>query len=164
MKEAYLALAGRIRGELKDLSGVVGRTQAIWDHVGRSQDDYYVDATALNLHSFYGGVERLLELIANVVDRTKPAGASWHQELLHQMAAEIPGVRPAVLAAPTRDRLDRYRGFRHVVRNVYTYNLDPEQVGLLVKQLPATMAVVERDLLAFADFLEALAQADEEPR
>ncbi|WP_416672242.1 ribonuclease toxin HepT-like protein [Egbenema bharatensis] len=44
----------------------------------------------------------------------------------------IPSVRPAVLSFETRDRLDRYRGFRHVVRNVYTFNLDPEQIGLLI--------------------------------
>jgi len=164
MKEAYLALVGRIRRELVDLSAVARRTQAIWDHAGRNKDDYYVDATALNLHSFYAGVERLLELIANVIDRTKPTGASWHQELLHQMTADIPGVRPAVLASSTRDRLDRYRGFRHVVRNVYTYNLDPEQVGLLVKQLPATMAALEGDLLAFADFLEKVADSGRSER
>jgi hypothetical protein len=42
---------------------------------------------------------------------------------------------------------------------VYTYNLDPGQVGLLDKQLPATMAAVEGDLLAFAGFLESVAES-----
>ncbi len=67
-------------------------------------------------------------------------------------------MRPAVLTAATRERLDRYRGFRHVVRNVYTYSLDRSQVEALVQGLPATLERCTAELLAFADFLEDLAQ------
>ncbi len=156
MKEAYLAVAGRIRQELQELAQVVERTTNIWQQASQSADDYYVDATALNLHGFYAGMERVFEVIADRVDRAKPAGANWHQELLHQMASEIPGIRPPVLSLPVRDRLDRYRGFRHVVRNVYTFNLDPEQVEVLVRQLQPTMEQVSQELLALAEFLEKL--------
>ena len=150
-------IAGRIRAESQELARVVERTDRIWQQALTSSDDYYVDATALNLHGFYAGLERLLEIIADGVDQAKPGGAHWHDELLRQMAAEIPGVRPPVLSQETRDRLDRYRGFRHVVRNVYTYNLDPEQIGVLVKQLAPTMARVAHELTAFAEFLEQVA-------
>lgn len=160
MKETYLAVAGRIRRELQELAQVVERTSNIWQKASRTNDDYYVDATALNLHGFYAGIERIFEIIADRVDRTKPAGANWHQELLHQMASEIPSVRPPVLGLPVRDRLDRYRGFRHVVRNVYTFNLDPEQVEVLVRQLQPTMEQVSKELLAFADLLEKLGTED----
>lgn len=160
MKETYLAVAGRIRRELQELAQVVERTADIWRQASRSTDDYYVDATALNLHGFYAGLERVFEVIADRVDRTKPTGANWHQELLHQMASEIPSVRPPVLSLAVRDRLDRYRGFRHVVRNVYTFNLDPEQVEVLVGQLQPTMEQVSQELLAFADFLEQLGVGD----
>lgn len=158
MKEVYRAIAGRIRMELQELARVVDRTRNIWRQAAVSTDDYYVDATALNLHGFYAGIERLLEVIADGIDQTRPSGPHWHQELLRQMAAEIPDVRPPVLSLETRDRLDRYRGFRHVVRNVYTFNLDVEQVEVLVRQLPATVEQVSRELLAFADFLEQLAE------
>ena len=157
MNGIYRTIAGRIRAESQELARVVERTDRIWQQALTSSDDYYVDATALNLHGFYAGLERLLEIIADGVDQAKPGGAHWHDELLRQMAAEIPGVRPPVLSQETRDRLDRYRGFRHVVRNVYTYNLDPEQIGVLVKQLAPTMARVAHELTAFADFLEQVA-------
>ena len=156
MNGIYRTIVGRIRVDLQELARVVERTGRIWQQALVSPDDYYVDATALNLHGFYAGLERLLEIIAEGVDQAKPAGAHWHDDLLRQMAAEIPGVRPPVLSQETRERLDRYRGFRHVVRNVYTYNLDPEQVGVLVKQLAPTMARVSQDLVAFADFLEQM--------
>jgi hypothetical protein len=156
MNGIYRTIAGRIRVDLQELARVVERTGRIWQQALVSPDDYYVDATALNLHGFYAGLERLLEIIAEGVDQAKPAGAHWHDDSLRQMAAEVPGVRPPVLSQETRQRLDRYRGFRHVVRNVYTYNLDPEQIGMLVKQLAPTMARVSQELAAFADFLEQM--------
>ena len=156
MNGIYRTIAGRIRVDLQELARVVERTSRIWQQALAATDDYYVDATALNLHGFYAGLERLLEIIADGVDQAKPAGAHWHDDLLRQMAAEVPGVRPPVLSQETRERLDRYRGFRHVVRNVYTYNLDPEQIGVLVKQLAPTMVRVSQDLAAFADFLEQM--------
>lgn len=130
MRATYLAIAGRIRRELQELAQVVERTERIWQRgqagSGDSEDNYHVDAVALNLHGFYAGIERLLEVIAAGIDQTKPAGANWHRELLQQLSADIVSVRPAVLSSQCRDSLDRYRGFRHVVRNVYTFNLDPE--------------------------------------
>lgn len=154
MKEVYLAIAGRIRSELQDIQHVVDRTLAIWEQAGGSTGDYYVDAAALNLHGFYAGLERLFEVIADGIDRSKPSGPNWHQELLRQMGAELSGVRPAVLSPEARDQLDRYRGFRHVVRNVYTFSLDQGQIGLLVGQLQRVMELVNEELLAFAGFLD----------
>jgi uncharacterized protein YutE (UPF0331/DUF86 family) len=158
MKKVYRAIAGRIRTELQELAQVVERTTHIWQQAVASADDYYVDAAALNLHGFYAGIERVLEIIADGIDQVKPSGPYWHQELLRQMAAEIPSVRPPVLSLETRDRLDRYRGFRHVVRNVYTFNFDAEQIEVLVKQLLPTIEQVSRELLGFAEFLEQLAE------
>ena len=157
MNGKYLALSGRIRQELEELANVVRRTERIWEQAGRSSDDYYVDATALNLHGFYAGLERIFELIADGVDQAKPDGAHWHQNLLRQMSVEMPGVRPAVITPQSRDQLNKYRGFRHVVRNVYTYNLDAALIDLLVKQLPDVAAKTGQALLDFAALLEQIA-------
>ena len=157
MNGKYLALSGRIRQELEELANVVRRTERIWEQAGRSSDDYYVDATALNLHGFYAGLERIFELIADGVDQAKPDGARWHQNLLRQMAAEVPGVRPAVITSQLRDQLDKYRGFRHVVRNVYTYNLDATLIDHLVGQLPDVATKAEEALRHFAVLLDQIA-------
>jgi hypothetical protein len=152
----YIAVAARIRAEFEELARVVERTETIWAKADLSADDYAVDATALNLHAFYAGLERVFELIALRIDQTVPAGPRWHQELLLQMSAEMPDVRPAVLARNLVERLDRYRGFRHVVRNVYTYQLDPDQVALLVGSLPGVLDELRGQILAFADQLELI--------
>lgn len=160
-KKEVRGTAGRIRHEVQELRHVVERTLHIWQQAKHAADDYYVDAAALNLHGFYAGVEHLLELIAAAVDQTKPTGSNWRQELLKQMAADIPSIRPAVLDAQTRNQLDKYRGFRHVVRNVYTFHLDADQIGLLVQQLPGTLDATSHALLDFADFLEQIINESE---
>ena len=162
MKEVYLTVAGRIRRELDALRAVTERTLAIWEEAQPVEEgDYHVDAVALNLHRFYAGLERILEVIATRVDQTVPTGGNWHQELLDQMSTDVSTVRPAVLSEDTRQKLDAFRGFRHVVRNVYTHDFDPEQMRLLIARLPATMDCIARDLSAFADRLEDIAGGEE---
>jgi hypothetical protein len=83
-----------------------------------------------------------------------PGAANWHLLLLEQMAHERTGIRPAVLSDRTRGALDPYRGFRHVVRNVYTFQFDPARMELLVAAAPTLFAEVRAELLAFAHFIE----------
>ncbi len=154
MKARLLSLAQRIRAELTDLERIVRRAQEGWARAERSSDDYYLDGVALNLHGFYAGLERLFALVNSQIDRISPEGANWHQVLLQQMAVERPGVRPAVISPTTREALEEFRGFRHVVRNVYTFQFDPARVRHLVDRVPALLDQLRRELLAFADFLD----------
>ncbi len=98
--------------------------------------------------------------VAVRIDGSLPSGANWHQELVRQMTLEIPGVRPPAISEETCLQLDPYRGFRHVVRNVYAYVLDPRRVGELVESLPELIARVREELLRLADALEAIAGSD----
>ena len=149
-------LAGRILAELQELSTLVQRAEQGWVKASESRDDFFLDGVALNLHGFYSGLERIFERVASVVDETVPGGANWHQELLSQMAIEIPGVRPAVISTDLKDELEAYRGFRHIVRNVYAYHLRPEKMAPLVEKLPTVFTSVEREVAAFAGFLQSI--------
>lgn len=82
-------IAARILGELKDLSALVERMEEGWKRAKRTNDDYYLDGVALNLHGFYSGLERILEKIASSVDGSVLGGPNWHKELLDQTATEI---------------------------------------------------------------------------
>jgi hypothetical protein len=116
----------------------------------------------LNLHAYYTGLERIFGKIANDLDGGVPGGESWHTELLRQMALDLPGVRPAVLRRETANALDRYRGFSHLIRNIYATSLDPEPLGRLVANLPSVWEQVKEDLTHFQQFLQELAHADED--
>jgi len=154
MPDDFSGLASRIREELGELERVLARIGEGWERVRRSNDDYYLDGVALNLHGFYSGLERIFTLIAETIDRKLPQGENWHTLLLEQMMREIPRLRPAVISSKAGERLNEFRGFRHVVRNVYTYHFDPEKVQKLVSSAPGLFAQVKKELFAFADFLE----------
>lgn len=154
MSADRLTLAGRIRTELLDLARVVERVTRLMAKARERSDEDYLDGVALNLHGFYAGVEHIFREIAREVDGSLPAGSDWHRELLVQMASELPGLRPPVITPETRSCLDDYRTFRHVVRNVYTFNLRPSRVQELAAGLPACFDAVTRDLTAFNAFLE----------
>ena len=160
MNTGYLALIGRINRVLQDVEQVVKRAEYLMDKAQLSGDDGYLDGVALNLHGFYAGVERIFEDVARTLEKDVPRGSGWHQDLLLQMAAEIDAIRPPVIKAETRNCLDDYRGFRHVVRNVYTFNLHMSRLQELTKNLPDCFGTVKCDLDDFMKFLQQLSEED----
>jgi hypothetical protein len=147
-------VAQRIRSELIELERVLQRLQEGWKRAERAADDFYLDSVALNLHGFYSGLERIFEVIASNLDGSRPEGENWHQQLLDQMAAEVLEIRPAVISKSSCKSLGEYRGFRHVVRNVYTYRFDTAKLKKLIEGLPGLFQELCAELSAFADFVE----------
>lgn len=156
----HSALAARIQEYTAELDRVVERAVSFSQKAAKTGDDAYWDAIALNLHSYYSGVERIFEDVARTVEGDLPAGPDWHQRLLFQMSADIQGVRPSVIGRETRASLDEYRAFRHVVRNVYAFNFRPERLQELVAGLRDCFDAVRHDLAAFSEFLKKLDESD----
>jgi ribonuclease HepT-like protein len=155
MKDAELSgLVGRIRQELDELQRILKRINEGWERSRRSEDDYYIDGVALNLHGLYSGFERIFTQIAENVDDKLPQGEDWHKLLLGQMKTEVPDLRPAVISIKMGEFLDELRRFRHVVRNVYTHHLDPVRLGKLVRRSTENFAQLHAEISAFAAFLE----------
>ncbi|MEW5720223.1 MAG: hypothetical protein AB1817_16490, partial [Chloroflexota bacterium] len=90
-----------------------------------------------------------------------PSGSAWHRQLLAQMQAAIPTVRPAVIRPMTYAALVEYLGFRHIVRNLYTWDFDLPRLSRLIDALPQTLADLDADLQQFSTFLDAAGHADE---
>ena len=156
MSDRGKVLAARILQELGHIQLVTKRAINGFESAKRKQDDLYLDAVALNLHAFYSAIERIFEKIAKEIDESVPDGANWHRELLDQMILEIDGIRPAVLSIDLKEELEDYRGLRHVVRNVYTFQLNPEKLSILVTKLPGVMSEIEVQLTGFARFLQGI--------
>jgi hypothetical protein len=152
----FLPLVGRIEQSLEDLQTIVSRAEVLIDKYRLSLDDGYLDGVALNLHAFYSAVEKIFEDIARTIEISVPSGPDWHRDLLIQMSAEIPGTRPPVINRETRLILDEFRGFRHVVRNIYTFNLHPNRVLELTSRAHGCLSSVQGDLQKFIDFVVRL--------
>jgi hypothetical protein len=77
------------------------------------------------------------------------------------MADDLPDVRPAIISRESSERLDEYRRFRHLVRNIYTANLIPERMADLLMNLPDLWLKVRAELLAYADLLQEIEGSDQ---
>ena len=161
MNREYSALAGRIKQTLMDLGKVIQRAEFLMEKSHRNNDDGYLDGVALNLQSFYAGIERIFKDIARSIDQTLPTGPDWHQNLLIQMAVEISSTRPPVITQETRYGLDEYRAFRHVVHNVYAFNIRPFRLQELTAGLNKCFQNLCQDMNNFITFLETLDQSEE---
>jgi len=159
----YAALAARVRASLADIDRVVARAETLSRRAQTTGDDGFWDGVALNLHGFYAGLEQLFEDIARTLEGALPSGASWSRLLLLQLSGEVTRVRPSVLSGPTRQCLTEYRSFRHIVRNVYTFNLRPARLQELVTGLRACQGAITADLASFAAFLDSAARSPDEP-
>ncbi len=159
MTNSLLPLVGRIEQSLEDLEAIVSRAETLADKYRVSLDDGYLDGVALNLHTFYSAIERIFEDIARTMDADVPSGPDWHRDLLIQMSAEIAGTRPPAISRETRLILDEFRGFRHVVRNIYAFNLNADRVLELSRKADACLSSVQNDLHIFIDFIIRLNKA-----
>jgi hypothetical protein len=157
MNSDYHALAGRIQHSLLDLERTVERTEFLLSQATKKNDDGYLDGIALNLYSFYGGIERIFGDIARSIDQSIPRGPEWQRNLLLQMAGELTTVRPAVITWETRHRLDEYRDFWHTVENSYIIGLRASRLRELVEELRLCYQAVQGNLKNLIGFLERMA-------
>ncbi len=153
MTPKLIKLSRRIHMELGDIQTVIDRAQTGWQEYKNSGNGLYLDSVALSLHGFYNGIEGLLENIATSIDRHLPGGNSWHRDLLDQMANELSEIRPAVISEPTLLILDEYLRFRHVVRNIYSYQIDAKQLEPLAEAAPVAFEKISQELTEFARWL-----------
>lgn len=160
MIERYMVVAGRIRQELIELEQVVSRANRAIAAARRHPEDQdlYIDSAALNLHDFYSGLERIFSHIAATVDDSLPAGHDWHRNLLRQMGISISQLRPQVLTQDSIKALDEYLAFRHVVRNIYAFQFNPERIERLVLGLSLVFSMIHTDLELFASLIEQIAK------
>ena len=147
-----------IQNELKNLAELVRLAEKRLESAQRQPEESsaFIESSALHLQSFYTAVEQLFTRISGNINGNIPDSETWHMDLLRQLTYEIPGIRPPVLRKETHDLLDELRAFHHRVRNLYTYQLNPDRVGELVKSLPLTFETLTDDLINFTNFLSAL--------
>ena len=99
----------------------------------RPDRDAILSALDLNLHSFYTGAERIFERISTKIDYRMATGYDWHRQLLDQMSVSIREVREAVISEETKQCLEEFRRFGHVVRSIYAYQLETSRVMELAR-------------------------------
>jgi len=131
------------------LDGLVDSLAALGDVAG---DRLRIDAAALRLQSFYTGIERCFLQISRVLNGGTPDGQDWHRRLLERMGQPTEE-RPAVLREASIASLQELLRFRHLVRHLYAYELQPEPVERLLTLALALWPEVRGELNAFQVWL-----------
>ena len=115
-------------------------------------DRLRVDAAALRLQSLYTGIERCFLQVSRVLHGGTPDGQDWQRRLLERMGQPTEE-RPAVLREASITSLQELLRFRHLVRHLYAYELQPEPVERLRTLALALWPEVRGELNAFRGWL-----------
>lgn len=100
------------------------------------------------LHNFYNGCENIFHSIARFFENDL-APDTWHADLLKRMKLSIPGFRPAVIDETLYVLLSDFRGFRHIYRHSYAFELNWERERAVAGQLEKTTKMLTQQIHAF---------------
>lgn len=158
--EALARVAARIREETERLREVV---QALRDATERwgtePQDRLHVHWVGGLLHDFYTGLEKAFSEVSPELNGVEAGDQAWHRALLHTMTLDLPGFRPPVIRHELEAALVELLKFRHVYRNLYSFELRWDRVRALAVDALAVWPEIEHDVLAFTAALDAMAKA-----
>ncbi len=109
---------------------------------------------AYNLHNLYNALEDIFVEISKTFENKIEDATFFHKEILKRMSIEIPGIRPKVLSKESFIILNELRGFRHIFRHAYNYEIIPEKVNMLKEKITKNWNTVEEDLKNFKNWLK----------
>lgn len=107
------------------------------------------------LHNFYNGCENIFHAIAKFFENDL-APDTWHADLLKRMKLSIPGFRPAVINNDLYVVLNDFRGFRHIYRHSYVFELNWERERAVAIQLKKTTKMLTQQIHLFLTQLDKL--------
>lgn len=158
--EALARVAARVREEAARLAQVAAALREALDRWGpEPQDRLHVHWVGGLLHDFYTGLEKAFSEVSPELNGEDFSGETWHRDLLHTMTLDLPGFRPRVIRTALEPRLLELLKFRHLYRNLYSFDLRWDRVRALAVEALAMWPDIKPDLAAFADALDAVARA-----
>jgi hypothetical protein len=147
-----------IENEMARLEELAKQIQFVQLEMAKNPEyvNIFTESLALKLHNFYTGCERIFQIIASELNGGLPSGYDWHRRLLNRMGTDQ-AERPCILRETTVQQLTEYLSFRHVVRNIYGFELQQQRVEYLVENYYKTWQSFKQDIDEFLLWLKAIA-------
>jgi HepT-like protein len=92
-----------------------------------------LQACACEMNRFYTVFERILERICESFENHLDKSGNYHERLVHRLALDLPGLRPAFLPAEVVPQITELRRFRHLVRHAYDLTLRADRLRELIE-------------------------------
>jgi len=128
LKEDVLDEMEAIEQVLKDLSSLKNNLSS------NKIDNIQKAAMGTFLMNFYVGVENIIKRISKEYYQNMPKGDSWHKELL-DLSHNPPQGKSPVFDKNIVDRLNPYRGFRHLFVSGYGFKLRIDLMTSLINNI-----------------------------
>lgn len=147
------ALKLRLTVEIAALEPITAGLAEGLNRAGEQPDQFATRALASYVDDFYSGIERICERVAVTLDDELPTGEQWHRMLLYQMGQPRDN-RPPLFSQNLLSDTDEYRRFRHRLRHIYGYELEPTRVIALARKAIPLFEDIREAVMAFCDWLE----------
>jgi len=147
-----------LKAELSRLEQLNNDIERVFNETTKQEDflDVFYESLALKLHNFYTGCERIFQIVASELNGAIPSDFNWHKRLLERMAIQHEE-RPAIISQKTKKQLEEYLAFRHVVRNIYGYELDSRRIEPLIVDSKKVFGQFYAEVCQFIEWLKRLA-------
>ena len=122
-----------------DVNRQIAIIERVYEKIQQRSENYdanveKMESLAYQLHNLYCAFEDLMELVADEFENRIEERRNWHIRLLRRMTEDISEIRPALFSLETFPLLDELRGFRHWFRHAYSYEIDPEKLGIVLRK------------------------------
>jgi hypothetical protein len=107
-----------------------------------------LDSAALLLHSFYNGIEKILEFIFKDSKERVTESANSHKELLDKAFVSNAN-RKQIFKNELQEPLNKYLGFRHFIRHTYGFQVEWSRMENLIKNLESVWGKVKESVTNF---------------
>ncbi|GBD96437.1 MAG TPA: hypothetical protein ENG83_09335 [Nitrospirae bacterium] len=129
MEEKIKILIAELDAQWREILKIYSSLEKKIDPLKSDMDnDDLTNSLAYKLHNLFSAYEDMFKLIARFFENQIEDITKYHTGLLKRMLIGIEGVRPNLLSESSYRILDELRGFRHVFRHAYSYELDAERV------------------------------------
>lgn len=146
LKEDVLDEMEAIEQVLKDLSSLKNNLSS------NKIDNTQKAAMGTFLMNFYVGVENIIKRISKEYYQYIPKGDSWHKELL-DLSHNPPQGKNPVFDKNIVDRLNPYRGFRHLFVSGYGFKLRIDLMTSLINNIEPIWIDIKSEVEKFWDNL-----------
>jgi len=116
--------------------------------VSNKIDNVQKAAIGTFLMNFYIGIENIIKRISKEYYQTMPKGNSWHKELLYLSHTPPHGKSP-LFNQNIIDKLNPYRGFRHVFVSGYGFKLRFKSMTSLINNIESLWADIKKAIEEF---------------
>ncbi len=149
MEKKLEQLKADILDEIKAIEQVLEDLSSLKNNLNPDKiDSSQKAAIGTFLMNFYVGVENIVKRISKEYYQTMPKGNSWHKELLDLSYSPPQGKNP-ILNKNIVDRLNPYRGFRHLFISGYGFKLRLELMNSLINNIESLWIDIKRAIEKF---------------